>query len=130
MTMECQDNKYRAIYDLLRDTVYACVAGDFLSHGAALAYYTVFAIAPMFVIALAIAGFWFGQEAASRELFGQLKQLIGDQGGAAIQTMVTAAGKTKTGFLATSIAIATMLVAATGVFAQLQNSLNHFWGIQ
>jgi membrane protein len=130
MSKHRPDNKYRAIYELLRDTVYACVAGDFLSHGAALAYYTVFAIAPMFVIALAIAGLWFGQEAASRELFGQLKQLIGDQGGAAIQTMVTAAGKTKTGFLATSIAIATMLLAATGVFAQLQNSLNHFWGIQ
>jgi membrane protein len=130
MSKHRPDNKFRAIYELLRDAVYACVAGDFLSHGAALAYYTVFAIAPMFVIALAIAGLWFGQEAASRELFGQLKQLIGDQGGAAIQTMVTAAGRTKTGFLATSIAIATMLVAATGVFAQLQNSLNHFWGVR
>ena len=130
MSKRRPEKKFYEIYELLRDAWKACVQGVFLSHSAALAYYTVFAIAPMFVIALAIAGIWFGEEAASRELFGQVKQLIGDQGGAAIETMVTAAGKTKRGFLASSIAIVTLLAASTGVFAQLQNSLNHFWGVQ
>ena len=115
--------KIRAIYALLRDAANACVEGDIFSHSAALAYYTVFAIAPMFVIALAIAGFCFGQQAASRELFGQINQLIGKEGGEAIQSMVSAANKGRTGFFATSIAVATLLVASTGVFAQLQNSL-------
>jgi len=122
--------KVRAIYALLRDAANACVEGDIFSHSAALAYYTVFAIAPMFVIALAIAGFCFGQQAASRELFGQINQLIGKEGGEAIQSMVSAANKGRTGFFATSIAVATLLVASTGVFAQLQNSLNHFWRVQ
>jgi len=115
---------------LILDAIYACIEGDILSHSAALAYYTGFAIAPLFVIVLAIAGFWFGQEAASRELFGQMNQLIGDQGGTAIQTMVTAAGRARSGFWATTIAVGTLLVASTGMFIQLQNSLNHFWGVK
>jgi membrane protein len=120
----------RAVYELLRDAIYACIEADFLSHGAALAYYTVFAIAPLFVIALAIAGFWFGQEAASHELFDQVDQLIGKEGGAAVQTMVMAAERSRHGFWATSIATVTFLVASAGAFAQLQNSLNRFWGVQ
>lgn len=123
-------HRLRLVWELVRDSIYACVESDFLSHGAALAYYTGFAIAPMFVIALAIAGVWFGQDAASRELFGQVKQLIGEQGGAAIQTMVAAAGRARTGSWATAIAVVTLLVASTGVFIQLQNSLNHFWGVK
>jgi len=106
------------------------VEGDIFSHAAALAYYTGFAIAPLFVIALAIAGFWFGQDSASRELFGQINQLVGNQGGAAIQTMVMAASKEKTGAWAATMAVITLLVASTGVFVQLQNSLNHFWGVK
>jgi membrane protein len=122
--------KLRAVYELLRDAVYACIESDFLSHSAALAYYTGFAIAPMFVIALAIAGFWFGPEAASRELFGQVNQLIGKEGGEAVQSIVRAANKAHTGFWPTSLAVVTLLVASTGVFVQLQNSLNNFWGVK
>jgi membrane protein len=114
----------------MRDAVNACVRGDFLTHSAALAYYTAFAIAPMLVIALAIGGFCFGQQAASRELFGQIKQMIGEQGAQAVQAMVMAAGKTKSGTLAGTIALVTLFVASSGLFAQLQSSLNHFWGVQ
>jgi Virulence factor BrkB len=99
------------------------------SQGAALSYYTIFAIAPLFIIALAIAGFWFGEEAARRELFGQVDQLIGKQGGDAIQSLVAAANKSKGGLWATCIACVTLAVAATGVFVQLQNSLNKIWSV-
>lgn len=120
---------FKGIYECLRDTVFSCMEGDIFSHSAALAYYTVFAIAPLFVIALAMAGFCFGQEAASRELFGQVSQLIGKDGAAAIQTMVTAANHTRNGFWATALAVGTFLVASTGVFVQLQNSLNRCWHV-
>jgi membrane protein len=122
--------KCKSIYQLLNDTVRACIDADVVAQGAALSYYTVFAIAPLFVIALAIAGFWFGEEAARRELFGQLNQLVGKDGGEAIQSVVAAAGKSKAGFLATSIAVGTLAVAATAVFVQLQNSLNRLWNVQ
>jgi membrane protein len=122
--------KFKAIYQLLNDTVRAFMAGDIVSQGAALSYYTFFAIAPLFVIALAIAGFWFGQDTARRELFGQLNQLVGKEGGDAIQSVVMAASNSRTGFWATCIAGGTLAVAATSVFVQLQNSLNKLWNIQ
>lgn len=115
---------------LIWDTVNSSIAGDSLTQGAALSYYTVFAIAPLFVIALAIAGFCFGEETAHRELFGQLNQLLGPDGGKAIEAMVAAANKSRSGFWATAAAVATLIVAATGVFVQLQNSLNRVWNIQ
>jgi membrane protein len=118
------------VYELLNDTVRACISGNVVSQGAALSYYTIFAIAPLFVITLAIAGFCFGEEAARRELFGQLNQLVGKEGGDAIQAMVTAAKKSKAGFWAACIAGGTLAVAATGVFVQLQNSLNLLWNVR
>jgi membrane protein len=121
---------FKKIYHLLNDTVRACLNGDLPSQGAALSYYTIFAIAPLFIITLAIAGFWFGEEAARRELFGQVDQLIGKQGGDAIQSLVAAANKSKGGVWATCIACGTLAVAATGVFVQLQNSLNKIWSVQ
>jgi membrane protein len=130
MVKHWRGNKFRIVYELLRDATLASIEGDFLSHSAALAYYTVFAVAPLFVIALAIAGFWFGTEAASRELFGQVSELIGKQGGDALRSLVLAANKTRTGLWATSLAIITLLAASTGVFVQLQSSLNHFWGVK
>ena len=122
--------KCKAVYQLLNDTIRAFVAGDIVSQGAALSYYTFFAIAPLFVIALAIAGLWFGQDTARRELFGQLNQLVGKEGGEAIQSVVMAASNSKAGFFATCIAGGTLAVAATGVFVQLQNSLNKLWGVR
>lgn len=122
--------KFKMVYELLNDTVRACISGNVVSQGAALSYYTIFAIAPLFVITLAIAGFCFGEEAARRELFGQLNQLVGKEGGDAIQAMVTAAKKSKAGFWAACIAGGTLAVAATGVFVQLQNSLNLLWNVR
>ena len=97
---------------------------------AALAFHTIFAIAPLFVIVLAIGGFVFGEQAASRELFSQVSGLVGSEGGEAIQALVSAAHKSKTGAWATVIAVATLIVGATGVFVQLQDALNAIWGVR
>jgi membrane protein len=128
--VKLKPRKLKLIYELLYDTIRAGISGNVVSEGAALAYYTIFAIAPLFIIALAIAGFWFGEDAAKRELFGQVNQLVGKQGGEAIQSLVAAAGKSRDGFWATCIAGGTLAVAATGVFVQLQNSLNKIWNVR
>ena len=98
--------------------------------GAALAFYTVFSIAPLFVIVLAIAGFLFGAEAARHQLFDQVNGLVGEKGGEAIQAMVAAADKPKTGVLATVLALGTLFVGATTVFVQLQDALNTVWNVR
>src|SRR5664279_1069507 len=97
---------------------------------AALAFYTLFAIAPLFVIVLAIAGFWFGEAASRRELFSQVSGLVGSEGGDAIQALISAANRPKTGAWATVIAVITLFVGATGVFVQLQDALNSVWGVR
>lgn len=99
-------------------------------HGAALSFYTVFSIAPLFIIILAIAGFVFGEEAARKELFAQVASLVGAKGGEAIQAIVAAADKPIAGTWATVLAVGTLLLGATGVFVQLQNSLNALWNVR
>ena len=98
--------------------------------GAALAFYTIFAIAPLFVIVLWIAGIWFGQEAARRELFSQVSGLVGTDGGKAIQSLLSAAQKPRNGAWATVIALTTLCAGATSVFVRLQTSLNSVWHVR
>lgn len=105
---------------------------DALQLGAALAYYTIFSIAPLLLIVIAVAGFVWGREAVQGQIVGQVDQLIGRQGGVAIQTMIANAAKQGqgSGVLATVIAAVTALFGATGVFAQLQAALNKIWNVE
>jgi membrane protein len=121
---------WKNFYGLVADAASACITDNVFAQGAALAYYTIFAIAPLFIIALAIAGFFFGDDVARRELFSQVNQLVGAPGGDAIQSLVAAADKSRAGFWATWIAGGTLAIAATGVFVQLQNSLNLLWHVR
>ncbi|HEY4415615.1 MAG TPA: YihY/virulence factor BrkB family protein [Verrucomicrobiae bacterium] len=122
--------RLKPLYEMLRDTILACADGQLITQGAALSYYTFFAIAPLFLIVLAIAGYCFGEEAAQHELFSEVSGMIGRNGSDAIQAIVIAASEPKTGVWATTIAITTLFIAATGAFIQLQNSLNQIWQVE
>jgi membrane protein len=98
--------------------------------GAALAYYTVFSIAPLLLIAIAIAGLVFGQEAARNEISGQLGGLMGPSTAKALEDMVQAAAKPKSGVMATIIGIITLMFGASGVFAQLNDALDTIWNVE
>lgn len=98
--------------------------------GAALAYYTVFSLAPLLMIVIAIAGLVFGQEAAQGQMMGEIQGLVGEESAKAIQSMVEAARQPAAGILATVIASVVLLFGATGVFAQLQESLNIIWKVK
>ena len=97
------------------------------SMGAALAYYTIFSIAPLLVIAIAVAGFFFGEDAARGEIFGQLSGLIGEQGATTIQAAVKSANETGGGTFAAIAGIVTLLLGATTVFGELQSDLDRIW---
>ncbi|MGD0815624.1 MAG: YihY/virulence factor BrkB family protein [Verrucomicrobiota bacterium] len=98
--------------------------------GASLSFYTIFAVAPLFLIALSVAGFCFGEDAARRELFGQVNGLVGRDGGQAIQSLVAAANRPKSGLWATLAAVVTLGAGATAVFVELQDALNTIWGVE
>ena len=97
------------------------------SMGAALAFYTLFSIAPLLLVVLSITGFVFGLEAARGEIAGQLQNLMGEQSAMAVQALLQNVNKPKEGFIATIIGTVLLLVGATSVFGELQNSLNRIW---
>jgi membrane protein len=98
--------------------------------GAALSYYSVFSIGPLILIAIAVAGLLFGQDAVRGEVTGALKNLLGDTGAQAIEAMLAEASKPKEGILATLIGLGTLLFAAIGVVVQLKDALNTVWEVK
>jgi membrane protein len=97
--------------------------------GAALAYYTVFSLAPILIIAIAIAGLFFGQDAARGEIVSQISGLIGQDGARAVQTLIEHASKPGAGISATIIGVATLLLGATSALAELKSDLDEIWGV-
>jgi membrane protein len=97
---------------------------------AALAYYTLFSIAPLLVVALGIAGLVFGEDAARGQIFGPLQSLLGAKSADAVQNAVAAASIKSSGLFATITGLATLLVGASAVFAELQDALNTIWDVK
>jgi membrane protein len=97
------------------------------SMGAALAYYTLFSLAPMLLIVIAIAGMLFGAEAARGEIMTQLGGLIGPDGAQAVQGLLESANKPAAGVVASVVGLLTLLIGATSVFAELQSALDRIW---
>jgi membrane protein len=97
---------------------------------AALAYYTVFSIAPIILIVVAVAGLAFGQEAAQGQIDRQLQSLMGNTGAQAIQQMVAHGREHGAGVIATILGLAALIFGASGTFAELKDSLNTIWEVQ
>jgi membrane protein len=98
--------------------------------GAALAYYTALSISPVLLVVLAIAGAVFGESAARGEVAQQLRDTVGEQGAEAIQTMLANHKSHSTSLLMTVVGVVALVVAATGVFAQLQDALDTIWDVR
>ena len=117
----------RGVARLLQE-VYAEWSADNVPRlGAALSYYTVFSIAPLLILSIAVVGLAFGKDAARGQVMGQVQGLLGRQAAAAIQSMIAHSRSLRSGILATVIGIATLLVGASGAFTELQRSLNEIW---
>jgi membrane protein len=98
--------------------------------GASLAYYTLFAIAPILLVAMGIAGLVFGAEAVRGQLVGQIDHLVGREGARAVQSLLAGASQRKAGVLATVLGGMTFVLAATGAFLELQTALNTIWRVK
>ena len=98
--------------------------------GAALAYYTIFSLAPLLVIVIAIAALAFGQEAVQGKIVAEIGGLIGTESASAIQTMIEKARTPATGVFATILSVITLLLGATGVVGELKDTLNTIWHVE
>jgi membrane protein len=119
----------RAVATLLRDAYYEWSDDKAPRLGAALSYYTVFSVAPLLVLSIAVVGLVFGEEAARGQVMDQVRGLMGDQVAGAVQGMVAASRDKSSGLLATAIGLATLLFGASGVFNELQSSMNEIWDV-
>lgn len=117
----------RSLWQLLRETFDEWVRDRSTRRGAALAYYTIFSLAPILILAIAIAGLFFSEEAARGEIVAQMSGLIGYDGARAIQAMIESAARPGAGVTAALVGIGTLLLGATSALAELKDDLDEIW---
>jgi membrane protein len=118
------------LWPLIKASVVSWRQDHASSMGGALAYYTLFSIAPVLIIVIAVAGFFLGPEAARGEIVAQLRGLLGDDGAAAVQGLLESASKPEEGLFATLSSLVLLLLGATTVFAELQSDLDRIWRVE
>jgi membrane protein len=115
---------------VLKKSLWAWWQDDAMRLGASISFYTLFAIAPVLLVAIAIAGMAFGPEAVRGEVVGQIDGLVGRDGAQAVQALLEGASKRQSGAFATVVGAITLLLAATGAFLELQAALNAIWRVK
>ncbi len=122
--------KPRGVLPLLKQAAADWNEDDATKLAASLSFYTALSVAPLLIIAIAVAGLVFGEDAARGEILGQLQGLVGHDSAKTVESMVESAAKPKTGIISTVISVLVLVFGATGVFAELQTSLNHIWEVK
>ena len=117
-------------FGLLKETYLEFLDNNSFQKGAALAYYTIFALPPMLIIIISAAGYFFGEQAVSGEIYFYIKELIGSEGAYSVQKMVESVNEFGDFNLAAIIGGVALFIAATGVFISLQDSLNEIWYVK
>ena len=121
--------KPKPLFHLCRKAVTAWVDDFAPSMGAAISYYTIFSLAPLLIIVIAVAGALFGQEAVQGQIAAQLTGLIGQDGATAVQGLIKSASSPSRGLIAGGISIVVLIIGATTVFAELQSALDRIWHV-
>jgi membrane protein len=103
---------------------------DAFEHAAALAFCTLFSLAPLVIIVVAIVGIVFGEDAASGQISATISELVGAQAAAAVEEAVRRSRLEEAGLLPTILGVGALVFGATTVFAQMQSALNQFWGVK
>jgi len=121
----------KSVWMLLKTTVMQWFEDQPFLLASSLSYYTLFSLAPLLIIVIAIAGLAFGHEAAQQQIVGTIQGTIGEQSAQAVQGMIeNASSQPKTGIISAVIGIVALIFGAAGVVGQLQTSLNTIWGVE
>src|SRR5687767_8845991 len=118
-----------ATWQVVRDTFREWFEDNAPMFGAALAFYSIFSLAPLLVIAIAVAGLAFGREAVQAQVLAQFADLLGSQGARQVEIVLRNAAESENGVSATILGLVTMFVGASAVFTQLKAALNTIWGV-
>ena len=115
---------------LLKEACSAWVEDDASTLGAAMAFYTIFSLAPVLIVTIAVAGLAFGQRAAEGEILRQLQSVMGETGARAVQALILSVNRPTLGVIASLIGIGTVLIGASGAFVELQSALDKIWKVK
>src|SRR5690349_20990826 len=123
-------NKIKSEWGVFRQTLSEFSNDNGPKLSASLSYYTIFSIAPMLFIVISLAGIFYGREAVQGRLFGQIRSLIGDNAAAQIQEMIAHTQLYNDTRIGAVIGIVVLVIGATGVFTEIQDSINYIWSIK
>ncbi len=122
--------KITTFFTFLQQVFGEFISENILKYSASLAYYTVLSIAPLLLILLTITGFLFGKEAINGQLYGEINKLIGSDAALQIQNSIQNIHVSNDNVFATTIGTIVLIIGATGIFREIQDSLNRIWGLK
>jgi len=120
----------KKLFGFLREVGSNFVSNKALKFSASLAYYTVFSIAPFLAIVISVSSLFYGRQAIQGELYPQIKGLVGNQAAMQIQDMITKIHIAGNSYLATVVSLIVLIIGATGIFTEIQDSINTIWGLK
>jgi membrane protein len=120
----------KVVWALLKESGFAWLEDDAPSMGAALTFYAILSLAPVLIVATAVAGLGFWQTVAEAEVLRQMQALVGETSAKVLQTAIQSANRPALGVIASTIGIGTILVGASGAFVELQDALNKIWRVK
>ncbi|MFN3916139.1 MAG: YihY/virulence factor BrkB family protein [Flavobacteriales bacterium] len=115
---------------LLKETTSEAIEDNVMKLGAAVSYYTIFSLPPLLIILISLSGVLFGEDAVRGTLFGQINGLVGNEAASQIQEAIKNVKLSGNSTFATVLSISVLIIGASGVFAEIQNSINFIWGIK
>ena len=119
-----------SLYHFFKQVIAEFIDDNVMKYSAALAYYTVFSLAPMLIIIISICGALFGKEAVQGQVYGEIKDLVGGPAAFQIQDTIKNIHLTKDTPIATIFSIIVLIIGGTGIFGEIQDSLNKIWGLK
>jgi membrane protein len=122
--------KIVGVYTYIKQVFTEFIEDDILKYSASLAYYTVFSLAPVLIVIISICGALFGKEAIQGHVYGQIKDLVGSDAAIQIQETIKNIHLTGQNLFATIVSVIILLIGATGIFGEVQDSLNKIWGLR
>jgi len=120
----------KVVWALLKESGFAWLEDNAPSMGAALTFYAILSLAPVLIVATAVAGLGFWQKVAEAEVIRHIQALVGKTGARVLQDAILSANRPALGAIASTIAVGTMLVGASGAFVELHDSLNKIWRVE
>jgi membrane protein len=123
-------NIFKQLWITFRTALTTFIAGNYLRYSASLSYYTIFSLAPLLIITISLCGYLFGRDAMEGKIFSEIRTIVGDVVALQIQQMIQHVVSAQNSFIAKTVAIIVIALGITGVFSEVQDSINRIWQLK